>query len=91
MQRTLELLERALSKGQSARELSKTMGLTATTLAVAKHRGSLSPVVAGQLAEFVGEDIEHWMALAAIEAAPRSRVTDHLKRAITTARSSSKV
>jgi hypothetical protein len=60
------------------------LGMSPTALNNAVMRGTISPVAAGQLAELIGEDIEHWMAVAAIEGVPRSRVTDHLRRVLHT-------
>jgi hypothetical protein len=92
MQTTLELLTKALTKAEtSERQLSMKLGHSPTALQMGRARGKVSPVIAGQLAEMLGEPVEHWIAVAAIEAQPRSRVTDHLRRAISAARGSSKV
>ncbi|HWH83872.1 MAG TPA: hypothetical protein VNU71_16700 [Burkholderiaceae bacterium] len=84
MKTTLELLQAARNKTspKSERQLAIDLGHAPTTLAMARTRGTLSPVIAGQLAELIGADVEHWIAVAAIEAAPRSRVTDHLRRTL---------
>lgn len=89
MKSTIELLTAATDRTNlSERALSTKLGHSPWTLSRGKLRGSLSPIVAGQLAEIVGESIERWMAIAAIESEPRSRVTDHLRKAITQARNS---
>jgi hypothetical protein len=90
MKTTLELLEKAAAKVAplSERQLSMRLGHAATTLAMARRRGSLSPVIAGQLAELTGDDVVQWMALASLESEPKSPVTDRLKRMITTTRNS---
>jgi DNA-binding Xre family transcriptional regulator len=83
MRTTMELLDKALKKtGVSERALSQQLGLSASNLAVARVRGNVSPIVAGQLAELVGEDLEHWMAVAVVESQPRSRVTDHFRKVL---------
>ena len=83
MNTTIELLNEAIRKTEmSARALSMKLGHSPWTINRARERGTLSPVLAGQLAELLELDIGRWMALAAIESEPRSRVTDHLRRAI---------
>jgi len=90
MKTTLELLGKATDKlgPISERALSQRLGHSATAITTAKQRGNLSPILAGQLAEIVGENVEHWMAVAVIEGTPKSRITDSLKRAITATRNS---
>lgn len=89
MQTTLDLLDLAKKRtGLSDRALSQTLALSHASITMARSRRKLSPLLAGQLAALVGEDVEHWIALAAIEAAPRSRVTDHLRRLIDRAKKS---
>lgn len=90
MKSTLDLLAKAAAKAapMSERQLSMKLGHSPTALSMARRRGSLSPIVAGQLAELAGEDIEHWMAIAAIEAVPKTRATEHLRRIVTMARNS---
>ena len=85
MKTTLELLDKAKDKAAplSERQLSMQLGHSPTALKQARTRGNVSPILAGQLAEMLGENVEHWIAVAAIEAQPRSRVTDHLRRTIT--------
>lgn len=73
MHTTMQLLhkalaERALTEADWCREL----GISRTSLSVAKTRGRLSPVVAGNLARLLGEDMEHWIAVAALEAQPNT-------------------
>lgn len=94
MDSTIQLIDRALKQRRttdpeaSERSLSKELGLSHSALAVAKTRGNLSPLAAGQLAEMLGEDVRYWMSLANIEAAPKSRLTERLRRAIDKARNS---
>lgn len=83
MKATIKLLDRALRElNTSERQLSARIELSPNNLAVARNRGSLSPVAAGRLAELLGEDVEHWIAVAAIENTPRSKATDHLRRVL---------
>lgn len=84
MKNTLELLAKASAKAAplSERQLAMRLGHAPTKLAMARRRGNVSPVLAGQLAEMLGENVEHWIAVAAIEAQPRCRVTDHLRRVL---------
>lgn len=66
MQTTMDLL----AKAETIKDLSawaKTLGLAKRTLYTAKYRGSLSPAVAGALAEELGEEAGPWMLIAALE------------------------
>lgn len=66
MQSTLQLL----AKAEEVKDLSawaETLGLTKRALYTAKYRGSLSPAVAGALAEELGEEAGPWMVIAALE------------------------
>lgn len=83
MNTTIDLLDKALETTKlSERALSLRIGLSASNLSVARNRGSLSPVAAGQIAKELGQDVAYWMAIAVIESAQRSRVTEHLRRAV---------
>jgi hypothetical protein len=94
MESTIQLLDKALSSVRqtdpkaSERSFSKQLGLSPAALSVARHRGNLSPIAAGQVALLLGENVEHWMAVAAIEAEPKSRATEQLRRMLTTVRNS---
>lgn len=71
MRTTMDLLDKALStpnKTQTA--WCKELQIGRTTLAVARIRGRLSPTIAGNLARLLGEPIEHWIAVAALESEP---------------------
>ena len=66
MQSTMELL----AKAEAIKDLSawaETLGLAKRSLYTAKYRGSLSPAVAGALAEEIGEKPEPWILIAALE------------------------
>ena len=94
MNSTMQLLDKAIKQAQaedppvSERAFSKRIGLSHAALSVARSRNRLSPIAAGQIAAQIGEDVEHWMALAAIEAQKKSRVTERLRRLIEGARNS---
>ena len=88
MTQSLDLLTEARKRFDTDAALCKALDVTYTTVAVAKTRGKTSPVLAGRLAQMLGENVEHWMAMAALESAPRSRVTDQLRRTITALRKS---
>ena len=66
MQNTLELLAKA-EKVQDLSAWAQKLGLTKRALYTAKYRGSISPAVAGALAEELGEDAAAWMVIAALE------------------------
>lgn len=51
----------------SERQLSIRLGYSDMAIQMGKKRGSLSPVMAGQLAEMIGENASEWIALAALE------------------------
>lgn len=95
MDSTMQLLDRALATmknkepGATEAAFSRSLGLNRSTLAVARSRGNLSPVAAGQVAALLGEPVDHWMAVAALEAAPKSRATEQLRRMISAVRKSS--
>jgi plasmid maintenance system antidote protein VapI len=81
MDSTMDLLNRALTE----RELSQTewcreLQVNRTALAVAKMRGRLSPTLAGNVARLMGEDVEHWITIAALEAEPDSKGKQTLVR-----------
>lgn len=47
---------------------------------MAKKQGRLSPALAGNFAMELGEDLEHWMAIAALEAEKDSELLARLKK-----------
>jgi hypothetical protein len=79
MQNTMELLTKALDMKRAARWCEE-MDLDISTLSQAKKRGRLSPVLAGSFAIELGEDAEHWIAVAAIEAEKPSPLLERLRR-----------
>lgn len=80
MQNTMELFNRAMTVQPSAKAWCDKLGISRNVLAVAKVRGKLSPALAGNLAIELGEDAEHWIAVAAIEAEKESPLLQRLKK-----------
>lgn len=78
MQTTMDLFEKALSV-QRAADWAREFNLTRGALSIAKQKGRLSPVLAGNLAIKLGESPEHWIAVAALEAEPESTLLQRLK------------
>jgi len=78
MQRTIELLNKALET-QHAAAWAKRFNIDRSTLAQAKRQQRLSPALAGNFAIELGENAEHWIAVAAIEAEKNSPLLDRLK------------
>lgn len=79
MQTTMDLYEKALSV-QRAAAWARTFNLTPSALSIAKRQKRLSPVLAGNLAMELGEDPEHWIAIAAIEAEKESPLLQRLRK-----------
>jgi hypothetical protein len=77
--KTIELLDKALETATAA-EWQRRLGLSDATLYVARNRGSLSPAVAGALAELLGEDVDQWMIVAALESERESACKDAMLR-----------
>ena len=63
---TMQLLAKA-EKVATLYEWHKRLGIHEQTLYGAKKRGSLSPAIAGAIAEQIGEDVGQWIIVAAIE------------------------
>ncbi len=80
MQTTMDLFEKALSV-QHAAAWARDMNLTRAAFSIAKKKNRLSPVLAGNIAMKLGEDAEHWIAVAALEAEPESELLSRLKDA----------
>ncbi|MFD2297324.1 hypothetical protein QRO11_17575 [Paracidovorax citrulli] len=78
MHTTMDLLDRANDLIPSDAEWCRRLAVSRTTLAVARVRGRLTPTVAGALAEAIHEDPKHWIAVAALEAAPEGHLNSHL-------------
>lgn len=78
MDTTMNLYERALAK-QHAAAWARDLNITRAALSIAKKQGRLSPVLAGNFAMELGEDPEHWVAVAALEAEKDSELLARLK------------
>lgn len=79
MQTTADLLNKALEQ-EPATYWTKKLKLARTTLATAKCRQHLSPALAGALAEELGEDVEKWMLIAALESERESACKERMVR-----------
>lgn len=77
MQTTMNLLERAIAVAPIPTWTAK-LKLSRDAIATAKHRGKLSPVIAGGLALELNEDPQKWMTLAIIEGEKPSAAKDLL-------------
>lgn len=66
MQTTMNLLDAALAK-QPAPAWHEELNLSRNALHTAKARGHLSPAIAGAIAEKLGEDVDQWIVIAALE------------------------
>jgi len=85
MERSITLLERALD-GRRYIDVADEIGVGIPALANSKRVGHLSPLVAGQLAVFLSENVEHWMAVAALESAKPGKARRMLESHFTSAR-----
>lgn len=72
MQSTMQLLEKAMQIEPNAAALCKRIGASRSALHVARGHGRLTPVIAGNLASLLGEDVTRWIAIAAMESAPET-------------------
>lgn len=80
MQSTMDLLKIALT-GNTAAGLARELNITRQAFYNAQRKQRLSPVLAGNLAMKVGEDADHWIAVAALEAEPESELLTRLRNA----------
>ncbi len=81
MQTTMNLLEAALAKKPSP-EWTSELKIHRNTLHTSRLRGHLSPAIAGVLAEKLGEDVNKWIVIAALESERDSACKNHLLRKI---------
>lgn len=77
MQTTMQLLDAALTKAP-APYWTERLALSRGALHTAKTRGHLSPSIAGALAEELGEDVDAWIVLAALESEKQSACKDRM-------------
>lgn len=78
MQNTSQLLERALNI-HPAKFWCDRYYLNQSAFSIAKKRGRLSPVLAGNLAYDLGEDVAKWMAIAATESERETAMSARLR------------
>lgn len=78
MNSTMDLFAKALTVQHGA-AWAREFNVTPEAFSMAKKQGRLSPVLAGNIAMKLGEDPEHWIAVAALEAAPESELLARLK------------
>jgi len=80
---TLELLAKA-EQIKPIPEWVRELKLSRNALNNARSRGHLSPAIAGSIAERLGEDVDRWIVIAAIESekdsACKERMLKRLKR-----------
>lgn len=79
MKTTMDLLDVALQR-QNATEWALKLKLSPNALRAAKHRGNLSPALAGALAEELGEPVEKWIVIAALESERESACKTRMMR-----------
>lgn len=79
MQTTMQLLDRGL-EGRKLTELADEIGVHYTAIVNARKVGHLSALLAGQIALFLSENVERWMAIAAIESARKGKARTMLER-----------
>lgn len=72
MKSSIQLYHRAMAQTPSAKYWCEQLGVSRNALATAKLRGRLSPTIAGNLARLLGEDIDEWIVIAALEGEPPS-------------------
>lgn len=83
MQTSINLLDKALALHPSPYWTSR-LKIARSALHVARIRGNLSPSVAGALAEELGEPVDYWIAIAAIEGDKDSACRDRMLRRVST-------
>lgn len=72
MTATIDLLNKALQQKRAA-AWAREFNLDRSTFSQAQKKGRLSPLLAGNIAVELGEDPEHWIAVAALEAAENDK------------------
>ena len=79
MQTTMNLLDAALQL-HPAPYWHKKLKLSRSVLHTSKIRGNLSPAIAGALAEELGEPVEKWIVIAALESERESACKSRMVR-----------
>lgn len=77
MLNTLELLERA-ERVKPMPEWTRELNLSRNALNNARSRGHLSPAIAGSIAEKLGENVDRWIVIAALESEKASACKDRM-------------
>lgn len=75
MPTTMDLLKKAENLKKSDAEWCRELGINRTAFGVARTKQHLSPVIAGALAEKLGEDAKNWIVIAALETAKPNAFT----------------
>lgn len=78
MHTTMDLFDKALEIKHAA-AWARDLNVTRAAFSMAKKHGRLSPVLAGNFAIELGENPEHWIAVAALEAEKDSELLTRLK------------
>ena len=81
MSQTLVLMEKALKEKRAA-AWCRELAIEKSTFSQAKKKGRLSPALAGCLASKLGENRDHWIAVAAIETEPESAMKEIMMKAL---------
>ncbi len=82
MQNTMNLLDKALQLNP-APFWTERLKLSRGALHTAKTRGHLSPAIAGALAEEMGQNVNDWIVLAALESERDSACKSRMLKRIT--------
>lgn len=81
MRTTMELLDKALQT-EPAPFWHRELSLARSTLHTARSRGHLSPAIAGALAEKLGENVDQWIVIAAMESEKDSACKERMVKRI---------
>jgi hypothetical protein len=81
MERSLDLLTRAVSEAKSERQLALDLGLESSALRKARERGNLSPEIAALLASRLGENVAFWTLRAVDEGSRHSTASRVIRKA----------
>ena len=79
MDASISLLDRA-QQAIPLTQLAEEIGVRHTALSNCRKVGHLSPLIAGGIAVFLSENVEHWMAVAAAESAREGKAKRMLLR-----------
>lgn len=83
MLHTMQLLDKALEL-EPAPFWHRELKLSRNALHNARMRGHISPAIAGALAEKIGEDVDKWIVVAAMESEKDSACKDRMLRRLRT-------